>query len=451
MGPSRSPLDAATHLLFSWPGVATVAGVMLLSLGSLALAGPADAFQTVLAVTVVSIALLSTATWSAGRQRRRAIAASTTERSRGQAMLRDELDQRLDVQKKLRETDARLRAMLESSPVALFATDRDGAITFSAGVGPDPLGKKPGEAVGWSAFELFADHAAVLERIRGALSGATSQIDLAQDEQIFSLRLAPFRDAARKTVGAIVVAADVTDRRRAEAAVRRTVETLKRVDGERRALLVRLVNAQEAERRQIAADIHDDSVQSMFAVAVRLLSLSSALRDPAQVELVNRLQDAVQSASDRLRHLVFELRPAALDDGGLAAALGEYLDVMKEESGIDVELTATLPQAPASETEVIAYRIAQEALTNVRKHARAKRVACDVKAADGGILTRISDDGVGFTNGDGVTPPGHLGLVAMRERAEMAGGWLRLDAAPGRGCLVEYWIPDAAQGAARAA
>lgn len=448
---SRSPVDAAGRLIFSWPVVGVLVGALLVTLVAVAMGGHRDAFNTLLAVAAVWTATASAATWRLNRERLSAGVASRTERAREQAMFRDELDQRLQVQKLLRESDARLRAIVDSAPIALFATDRQGAITFCAGVGPDPLGKKPGEAVGWSAFELFADHAKVVECLRGALSGTTSQIDLALDERIFSLRLAPFRDASAKTIGGIVVAGDITDRHRAEVALRRTVETLKRIDGERRALLGRLVSAQEDERRRIAADIHDDSVQSMFAVAVRLLTLGSALHDPAQVDLVNRLQEAVRTASDRLRHLVFELRPAALDEGGLGAALREYLDVMREETGIEADLTTALPSQPASEIELIAYRIAQEALTNVRKHAKAKRVACEVKAQDGGILIRISDDGVGFAAGEGVTPPGHLGLVAMRERAEMAGGWLRVGASAGAGCTVEYWIPRATPEVANAA
>jgi signal transduction histidine kinase len=150
----------------------------------------------------------------------------------------------------------------------------------------------------------------------------------------------------------------------------------------------------------------------------------------------------VQESTERLRHLLFELRPAALDEGGLPAALAEYLEVMKRDNGIDVELQTSLEHSPASETQVTAYRIAQEALGNVRKHARARRVECAVSAVDDGILTRIADDGVGFEDDRTRPAAGHLGLVSMRERAEMAGGWFRIASSRGNGCLVEYWIPD---------
>jgi PAS domain-containing protein len=100
------------------------------------------------------------------RARLRATAAATAELDRKQAMFRDELEQRLQVQRQLRESDARVRAIVDSAPIVLFAIDRDGVITFSAGVGPDPLGKQPGEALGWSASDLFAEHPVVVEGIR---------------------------------------------------------------------------------------------------------------------------------------------------------------------------------------------------------------------------------------------------------------------------------------------
>ena len=405
------------------------------------------------AVAAVAVILMAAASRYLARQREqlsRSDAGVAAELATKQSMFRDQLEQRLEVQRKLRESEARLGAIVESAPIVLAATDREGVVVFSAGVGPNPLGKKTGEAVGWPAAELFADHSEVVDGIRAALSGLDRRILMTQGDQTFAVSLAPYRDAAGQTAGAIIVAVDVSDQRRAEASLRRTVETLKQVDQERRALLSRLVRAQEEERRQIASDIHDDSIQAMFAVGVRLHTLRSALHQPDQIEQIDRLQQTVRQTTDRLRHLLFELRPAALDEGGLSAALGEYLEVMKTESGIETELNTAMDSNPASETQVIAYRIAQEALTNVRKHAGAQRVACAVSTDDGGVLTRITDNGVGFEAGRG-SVPGHLGLVAMRERAEMAGGWLRLTSAAGKGTTVEFWIPDQGEVAGRAA
>ncbi len=451
MEADRSAVDAGIRRLFSWPGVAGLAGLLALGLGLPWLMAHRAPSGLELPLAAAALALMAASSWSIRRGRLRTATAATAELTRKEGMFREELEQRLQVQRQLRESEARLRAIVDSAPIVLFAIDRDGVISFSAGVGPDPLGKKPGEAVGWPAAELFADHADVVEGIRGALSGIGGRAELTQDERSFSFSLGPFRDTAGNTAGAIVVAVDVTQRRRAEEMLKQAVATLKQVDENRRALLGRLVRAQEEERRAIASDIHDDSIQSMFAVGLRLFTLRKELTDAAQVELVDRLRQSVDESTDRLRHLLFELRPAALDEGGLAAALREYLDVMKQEGAIEVELETALERQPASETQVIAYRIAQEALANVRKHARARHVACAVSAVDDGILTRIVDDGVGFDDDRIRSAPGHLGLVSMRERAEMAGGWFRITSSAGQGCTVEYWIPDAKEGVAHAA
>lgn len=444
-------MDTAARLLFSWGGLVALTGVLVIFGGALRLLGRADWSTRMLLIGLGAVAVLAASIWHSRRESRRAGATARREVAREQGLFRDEFEQRLEVQRKLRESEALLATIIDSAPIALFATDLKGVITVCAGVGPDPLGKKPGEAAGWPAGDLFAEHPKVVEGIREALSGAHREVDLRQGDQTFSLTLAPFKHASGNTVGAIVVAIDVTERRQAEEELQRTVKTLRRVDGERRALMTRVVHAQEEERRQIAADIHDDSIQSLFAVSVRLLALRGTLHDPAQIAAINNLQESVHMASERLRHLLFELRPTSLDEGGLPAALREYLDALKADSGIEVALTTSLDEPPASEVAVIAYRIAQEALTNVRKHARAHRVECAVSSVDAGVLTRIADDGIGFEPANSATQPGHLGMVAMRERAEMAGGWLRTTSSPKHGCIIEYWIPNAKERAANAA
>jgi PAS domain S-box-containing protein len=444
-------VDAVIRRLFSGPGVAGMAGLLALVLGLPWLIARRSPSGIELPLALASLALMAVATGSMRRARTRGAAAANAELTRKQAMFRHELEQRLQVQGHLRESEARLRAIVDSAPIVLFAIDRDGAITFSAGVGPDPLGKKPGEALGWPASDLFRDHPGVVEGIRRALSGIDGQAELIQDDRSFSLSLAPFRDTAGNTAGAIVVAVDVTERRLTEETLRETVGTLRQVDQNRQALLRRLVDAQEAERRAIARDIHDDTIQSMFAVSLRLSTLATALHEAVQVEQLDLLEQSVQASTERLRHLLFELRPAALDEGGLPAALREYLDVMQEENAIDVELETALERSPASETQVIAYRIAQEALGNVRKHARARHVECAVSAVNDGILTRIADDGVGFDEDRSRPTAGHLGMVSMRERAEIAGGWFRVTSSEGKGCVVEFWIPDNKDGVLRAA
>jgi signal transduction histidine kinase len=222
---------------------------------------------------------------------------------------------------------------------------------------------------------------------------------------------------------------------------------LRRVDGTRKMLLTRLVQAQEEERTAIANDIHDDSVQVMTAVSMRLDLLRKQLQDPDERASLLGLAETVRAAINRLRGLMFELHPPALDRDGLAAVLRQSLQRVADEAGVVATFEHHLGCEPVAETRIIVYRIAQEALANVRKHARAQSVKMQLEEQGGGIITRIRDDGDGFDAERRVdSPAGHMGLTAMRERAELAGGWLKVGSSPGAGTSVEFWLPQTGTG-----
>jgi signal transduction histidine kinase len=234
--------------------------------------------------------------------------------------------------------------------------------------------------------------------------------------------------------------------------IARDVTARQQVEAQRQALLSRLVTVQEEERRQIANGIHDDSIQTMFAVKIRLHLLRAETRDQRHLDMLAQVDLTIDQAITRLRRLLFDLRPVALDQEGLVAAIRLYLDQMRADGGPDYEVEEDLEGELSQEARVIIYRIAQEALANVRKHAQATRVTVSLAAQDGGILVHIHDDGRGFLVEEATRPrPGHLGLAAMRERAEMAGGWLQMESAPGAGAAIEYWIPLAKASARPAA
>jgi signal transduction histidine kinase len=177
-------------------------------------------------------------------------------------------------------------------------------------------------------------------------------------------------------------------------------------------------------------------------VSLHLGLLRTRIDDGEGRETIAQLEDEVRQATHRLRQLLFELRPPSLDREGLIAALGTYLERMREDDGLDYTLVNNLSAEPGEEGRAILYRIAIEALANIRKHAGAALVNVAVEEADGGVLVRIADDGAGFV-ADGRAPePGHLGLVGMRERAEMAGGRWRIESTVGAGTTVEFWIPE---------
>ena len=211
---------------------------------------------------------------------------------------------------------------------------------------------------------------------------------------------------------------------------------------ERRQLLAHQVAAQEDERRRIAEDIHDDSIQAMTAVGIRLATLAHQITDEQAAESLSRVERSVETAIARLRHLMFQLRPRVLDEEGLAPTLRIVLAQMAEDEGLRFRFEDHMVEEPDQEVRAILYRIAQEALTNARKHARGAAVEITVGERDHGYFVRVRDEGAGFDAAVlKASPTGHMGLSSMRERAEMAGGWWRVDSARGRGTTVESWIP----------
>lgn len=229
---------------------------------------------------------------------------------------------------------------------------------------------------------------------------------------------------------------DITERKAAEEALLRSEELVRR-------LYARLLQAQEEERARIAGDIYDDSIQAMTAVGIRLQTMLKRAHVGDREEDLRKLQETVAHAIRRLRYLQFEVRPRVLDEEGLSAALQTYAAVMQEQTDMTVDVDSRLVEEPPRETRVTLYRIAQEALANVRKHADAHRVSVTVEPRGGGYLVRIEDDGVGFDPAslEG-SRPGALGLTAMRERAEMSGGWCRVTSELGGGTKVEFWMPE---------
>ena len=243
--------------------------------------------------------------------------------------------------------------------------------------------------------------------------------------------------------------AQLAERQRTEEMLRETLSDLRRTDEQRQRLLSHLTMAQEEERSRIAADIHDDTIQVLTAVGMRLEILRRQLQLPEQTDLLDQLEETVRVATGRLRNLLFELHPPTLDRDGLAAALRVYLEQNLDQTGLAYTLEDRLTEEPPAETRVVLYRIAQEALANVRKHARANSVAVALESRDGGVLVRVTDDGAGFLQEDAPHPVervGHMGLASIRERAEMAGGWIRIDSAPGAGTTVQFWLPETAAG-----
>ena len=231
---------------------------------------------------------------------------------------------------------------------------------------------------------------------------------------------------------------DITERLIAQSALQDLAD-------QRQDLLDRLVQAQEDERGRIAADVHDDSVQALAAVELRLGLLRRRLagRAPDLVQTVDQLAETVDTATGRLRHLLFDLDSPALRDD-LAGALEQAASYVFEDRppawSIAGDRSIDLPEG----LRVTAYRIAKEAMVNVHKHAGATKVTIGLDRLDGGVEVRITDDGRGVGPDEIRDQPGHLGVTGMRDRAAVAGGWVRVESPPEGGTVVRLWLPDPA-------
>jgi PAS domain S-box-containing protein len=217
---------------------------------------------------------------------------------------------------------------------------------------------------------------------------------------------------------------------------------------ERRVMTSHIVRAGEAERRRIAGDIHDDSIQAITAAGMRLQLLRRSLRDAEQLELLDELEKTIQLSIDRLRHLLFDLRPPVLDREGLTQALRMYLEEIERDTPTRCDLDDGLLSEPSEDVRVALYRIAKAALSNVQEHAEARSVSVKIADRDLGYRMQITDDGRGFATEGSERDPGHLGLATMRERAELMGGWFQIASEPAGGTTVECWVPAETAGMA---
>jgi signal transduction histidine kinase len=219
-----------------------------------------------------------------------------------------------------------------------------------------------------------------------------------------------------------------------------SLRSLRLVEDARRKLVGQLVHAQEEERVRIAEDIHDDPVQKVVAASMRLQLIRKQVQDPDVRASLDKLLDSIRASIFSLRHMIFELHPSVLEHEGLAPALREHM--AKLESELEFEVQDDFEEQPSGEARVLLFRIAQEALANAHKHARAQRVEVHLSQDDDGFKVEIRDDGVGFTPPQRLSSaPGHLGLSSMRERAELAGGWCQVRSLPNCGTTVQFWLP----------
>ena len=209
----------------------------------------------------------------------------------------------------------------------------------------------------------------------------------------------------------------------------------------RRQLLEGVIAAQEEERRRIARELHDSTSQSLTSLKLGLQNVAGACQDSGVERQVDLLRYEVGEILDDVHALAVQLRPAALDDLGLKAAVERLVKewARRHETLADGFVHLKDDRMPGT-VETAIYRIVQEALANIAKHARAHSVSVLVEQRNGDVITIVEDDGIGF-DATGVVDQGCLGLLSMKERAELLGGSLAIESEPGKGTSIFVTIP----------
>jgi PAS domain S-box-containing protein len=350
---------------------------------------------------------------------------------------------------KRKQAEARLRLQstaLEAAANAIIITDRSGTISWANSAFTRLTGYSTTEVLGANIRLLRSDqHNPAFYRNlwQTILDGRTWHAEIINRRKNGSLytednTITAVRDAHGEITHFVSVKQDITERKQAE---------VKRKEYSRKLQVLsrRLVEAQETERRNIARELHDEIGQ---ALTVMQLNLQAMLQSPVADGLTPRLNEnlkVVERVLEQVHDISLNLRPSMLDDLGLEPALRWYTNRQAALAGLQAEfVTDSLEHRldPIIETEC--FRIAQEALTNVVRHAQARTVTVELHTKDGRLHLGVRDDGVGFNVApvrEQAVRGASLGLLSMEERAALAGGGLEFKSTPGQGTDVQAWFP----------
>jgi len=352
----------------------------------------------------------------------------------------------------LQDSEALNRAVLNSLPANIAVIKADGKIQvineawqrFSHSNGDPPAGVLDTgsnylEACKRSAAEGYEDAQKALVGIQDVLADRrrrSFEMEYLSHSQKrwFHMLVAPLAGAVGS--GAVISHLDITSRKQAERALQQSRQEL-------RALAGRLINAQEEERKRISRELHDDLSQKLAMLAFDTSSLLQA--PPASVdeikEPLRNLQVRVVQLSQDVRRISHQLHPSILEDLGLTAALGELCEEFSAREGIEAQFEQeAMPKALPADVASCLYRVAQEALHNVSKHARANRVRLKIRGSPEGIHLSIHDTGVGFDSASASSRDA-LGIVSMKERVQLVRGEFSIHSQLGQGTALKIFVP----------
>lgn len=193
----------------------------------------------------------------------------------------------------------------------------------------------------------------------------------------------------------------------------------------------------------LARELHDQAGQSLTSLLIRLKTLEKSCSEPGLINQLSDMQDQVSDTIDQIRDLSYSLRPPALEEFGLGTAIQALAEDIATQSPIQIHYVNHIKNNLSSKIDVVIYRIVQEGLTNVIRHAEATEVEIEIELRENLLYLRVEDNGKGFDPANAVPEDGkrHLGLISMNERAELIGGVLDMYSSVGKGTKIEIKVP----------
>ena len=361
----------------------------------------------------------------------------------GAVIVNEDVTERVRAEDAVRKNEEQLRDVINTIPVIAFIFMPDGSNEFTNRSWQEYTGLSVKDTAGWGwASTVHPDDIAPhLGKWRAAVSAGTTFDNAARyrgtDGQYrwFLVRAVPLRDERGNLLRWYGVLVDIEDRVHAEQALRESADRLQ-------LLSRRLLEVQEEERRHLARELHDEFGQLLATITLQLHAAKTVAGEAAR-SILEECMSILQRGGDQVRSLALELRPTMLDTAGLDATLRWLASQHEQRTGIATEVVGHLNEVPG-EVAIAAFRVIQEALTNVLRHAQAQHIRIELSQNGGAMELLVRDDGVGFDVAktlDWAANRGHFGLLGMKERVQILGGYLEVDSKPGFGTRIRLSLP----------